>query len=164
MSELAYTRKVKIIILLTVLLFLGGLVSAQDKLEKEKPREEPIKGISITLPVYSGMPNPQWWYTEGPAFDTLVMMLKSMKAVPESLFNYDEWNRPGYAIFRIAVREIEGLPKHVNVWRDKVYVPQDGKKQALYSREGAKIYDFLVRQAEERGHKEFFVNYHKSKK
>ncbi|MEW5925685.1 MAG: hypothetical protein AB1746_17010, partial [Candidatus Zixiibacteriota bacterium] len=102
--------------------------------------------------------------TEGPVFDTLVRMIKSVKAVPESLFSYDEWNRPGYAIFRIATREIDGLPKKVNIWRDMIYIPQDGEKRALYSKEGARIYDFLVRQAEERGYKEFFVNYHKSKK
>ena len=164
MRVIVYLKKIRIIILLTAILFLAGLTLAQDNLERDKVEVDPIKGISITLPVYSGMPNPQWWYTEGPVYDTLVLMIKALKAVPDTIFNYDEWNRPGYAAFRVHTREIRELPKRVRIWRDMVYIPEDGEKPALYAKGGGRIYDFLVRQAEERGYKEFFVNYHKAQK
>ncbi len=151
-----------IVPLITVIL-LASLLPAQDDMANAKTKVDPIRGISITLPVYSGRPNPQWWLTEGPAYDTLVQLIRSLKAVPDTLFDYNEWNRPGYAIFQIYTREIKEFPKAINIWRNMAYIPQDGEKPPLYAKESARLYDFLVGQAEERGYKEFFVNYHKSR-
>ena len=156
--------KLKTTIVLVTLLFFVIPAIAQEETERNKMKEEPTRGISITLPVYSGIPNPQWWITDGDEFEKIIYLIKSMKTVNDSLFNYDEWNKPGYASFWIVSREIMDLPKSVHIWRDMGYIPQHEEMIPLYAKGVTELYDMLVKQAEERGYEEFFINYHKQKR
>ena len=151
------------IVLVTVLFFVVSAI-AQEEIERNKMKEEPVRGISITLPVYSGLPNPQWWITEGDEFEKITFLIKSMKTVNDSLFNYNEWNKPGYASFWIVSREIEDLPKSVHIWRDMAYIPQRDEMIPLYAKGVTELYDMLVKQAEKKGYKEYFLNYHEQNK
>lgn len=164
MDQYFKLNKLKTIIVLMILLFFVVSTNALEKIERNTMKEKPIRGISIMLPVYSGRPNPQWWISEGSEFEKLINLIKSMKTVKGSLFNYDEWNRPGYASFWIVSREIEDLPKSVHIWRDMAYVPQNDEKIPLYVKGVTELYDMLVKQAEERGYRKFFLNYHKQKR
>ena len=126
--------------------------------------EFPDKGISITLSVFSGRPNPQWWITEKPELEKLITVIKSMKTVKDSLFNYNEWNRLGYASFWIDSREIEEIPKSIHIWRDMAYILWNEKETPSYAKGATELYDMLVKQAEEKGYKEYFLNYHEQNK
>lgn len=156
--------KLKPIILLMILVFFSGFTFSQEINEESNVKMEPLTGISVTLSVYSGNPNPQWWITEGPEFEKFFDLLKSMKTVNDSIFNYNEWNRLGYATFRIVPREITELPKSVHIWRDMAVISQYEEENLLYADGVTALYDLLVKQAEERGHEEFFINYHKQKR
>jgi hypothetical protein len=133
----------------------------QEELGKEgKSMEQPAKGFAVTLSVYSGRPNPQWWITpQDPDFTRLVELIGSLRLEAKPLFKYDEWNRLGYASFWIASRNVKGLPRAIHVWRDMAYVIKDREGVGAYALGAAKLYDMLVAQAERRGHKEFFVKY-----
>lgn len=122
---------------------------------------EPEKGVQITLAVYSGRPNPEWWLTSERDYRRLVDLVTKLKPVDRALFNYDEWNRLGYASFWITPKAIQGLPHAVHVWQDMALVQPSSEGKALYATDAAQIYDLLVAQAERRGHGKFFANYRK---
>jgi hypothetical protein len=126
--------------------------------------DEPKKGISITLSVYSGRENPQWWLTEGTEYKRLIRLIKALKIKEKPIFDYGKWNRLGYASFLIHPYDVEGLPLSIHVWRDMAYVINDTEGTEMYAQGAERIYDLLVSQAEERNQKSFFINYHKEKK
>lgn len=154
----------KIISIFILIFYLILSSFAQEKIERNTKNEEPVKGISIMFPIYSGRPNPQWWITEGPELERLLAVIKSMKTVKDSIFNYNEWNKPGYASFWIDSREIEGIPKSIHIWRDMAYILWNEKDTPSYAKGVTKLYDILVKQAEEKGYKEYFLNYHEQNK
>jgi hypothetical protein len=123
-------------------------------------KEQPPVSIRVTLSVYSGRPNPSWTVEPGPDLDRLVGLIQSLKPTDAKLFDYDEWNRLGYASFWLSARGIAGVPSEVHVWRDMAFVPsKEGKgMQAIGA---SKLYEALVTQAEGNGQQEFFVNYRK---
>jgi hypothetical protein len=128
---------------------------------KKDQEDERHVQIRITLSVYSGRPNPQWSLTAGPEYEKLAELIRGLKTAYEAPFDYDKWNRLGYASFWIVPKNIEGLPYAAHVWRDMAYLRVAREGPARYALGATEIYDLLVAQAEERGHKEFFVNYHK---
>ena len=121
---------------------------------------EPAVGLRVTLSVYSGRPNPSWTVEPGPELDRLVALLKDLKTTDARLFDYDEWNRLGYASFWVSSRGLPGVPGEVHVWRDMAVVPSP-EGQGLQAKGASKLYDMLVTQAEGRGHERFFRNYRK---
>jgi hypothetical protein len=123
-------------------------------------KEQPPVSIRVTLSVYSGRPNPSWTVEPGPDLDRLVGLIQELKPTDAKLFDYDEWNRLGYASFWLSARGIAGVPSEVHVWRDMAFVPsKEGKgMQAIGA---SKLYEALVTQAEGNGQQEFFVNYRK---
>ena len=132
----------------------------------QEQENEPKKSIWITLSVYSGRPNPQWELNPGPDWDRLVSLVEALDVDEEALFEYDKWNRLGYASFWITPQNMEGLPYAIHVWRDMAYVVmrnQEGEWEGLYALGATEIYDLLVAQAEEREQGAFFVKYHKYK-
>ena len=130
-----------------------------------KPREEPEQGILITLSVYSGRPNPQWWVTDGPVYEKLVNMSTGLmsSSTARASSEYDQWNRLGYASFWITPRNVEGMPSVIHIWRNMARVVQDQKGISLYSDQADELYDLLVDLAEQEDQKDFFVNYRKTK-
>jgi hypothetical protein len=124
------------------------------------PKEQPPVSIRVTLSVYSGRPNPSWTVEPGPDLDRLVGLIQSLKPTDAKLFDYDEWNRLGYASFWLSARGIAGVPSEVHVWRDMAFVAsKEGKgMQAIGA---SKLYETLVTQAEGNGQQRFFVNYRK---
>jgi len=126
----------------------------------ETRKEQPPVSIRVTLSVYSGRPNPSWTVEPGPDLDRLVGLIQSLKPTDAKLFDYDEWNRLGYASFWLSARGLPGVPSEVHVWRDMAFVPsKEGKgMQAIGA---SKLYEALVTQAEGNGQQEFFVNYRK---
>jgi hypothetical protein len=123
-------------------------------------KEQPPVGISVTLSVYSGRPNPSWTVEPGPDLDRLVAIVRDLKPTDAKLFDYDEWNRLGYASFWLSARGLPGVPSEIHIWRDMAFVPsKEGKgTQAIGA---SKLYEMLVTQAEARGHQDFFLNYRK---
>lgn len=120
--------------------------------------------MQVTLSVYSGRPNPTWTLTpKDTDYGKLVELIGVLKTSPEAVFRYDEWNRLGYASFFIATQGRPGLPQWIHVWRDMAYIVPEGEGRPLYALGATPIYDVLVAEAEERGQKDFFVNYHKSR-
>ena len=121
---------------------------------------QPPVSIRVTLAIYSGRPNPTWTVEPGPELDRLAALVKDLKTTDAKLFDYEEWNRLGYASFWLSARGLPGVPNEVHVWRDMAVVPsKDGKgMQAIGA---SKLYEMLVTQAEGKGHREFFVNYRK---
>ncbi len=160
MDQYFKLNKLKTIVVFMLQILLVVSTIAQEKIESNIMKEDPIKGISILLPVYSGRPNPQWWITEGPELEKLQKVIRLMKTIEDSIFDYDEWNRPGYASFWIDSREIENIPKSIHIWRDMAYIFLNEKDTPSYAKGVTKLYDMLVKQAEERGYKEYFLNYH----
>ncbi len=67
-------------------------------------KEQPPVSIRVTLSVYSGRPNPSWTVEPGPDLDRLVAQIQSLKPTDAKLFDYDEWNRLGYASWRAGFR------------------------------------------------------------
>ena len=120
----------------------------------------PPVGIRVTLSVYSGRPNPSWTVEPGPELDRLVAQIKDLKTSDSRLFDYDEWNRLGYASFWLSARGLPGVPSEIHLWRDMALVPsKEGKgMQAIGA---SKLYEMLVAEAEGRGYREFFLNYRK---
>lgn len=153
--------QVVLVILILVMINLSLPLLAQEETKKEEQKEDPVRGISVTLPIYSGRMNPQWWLTDGPEFKKVLELIKSMKAVNDSLFDYDKWNIPGNAAFRLVSREIKGIPRHIHIWRDMAYIPADDEKSPRYAKNVLELYDLLVKQAEAKGYSEYFRNYHK---
>lgn len=125
------------------------------------PREGlPAVGIRVTLSVYSGRPNPTWVVEPGPELDRLVALVRDLKPTEARLFDYDEWNRLGYATFWLSARGLPGVPGEVHLWRDMAFVPsKDGK--GMQATGASKLYDLLATQAEGKGYREFFLNYRK---
>jgi len=123
-------------------------------------KEQPPMSIRVTLSVYSGRPNPSWTVKPGPDLDRLVGLIKELNPTDAKLFDYDKWNRLGYASFWLSARGLPGVPSEVHVWRDMAFVPsKEGKgMQAIGA---SKLYEALVTQAEGNGQQEFFVNYRK---
>ena len=121
---------------------------------------QPPVSIRVTLSVYSGRPNPSWTVEPGPELDRLVALVKDLKTTDAKLFDYEEWNRLGYASFWLSARGLPGVPSEVHVWRDMAFVPsKDGKgMQAIGA---SKLYEMLVTQGEGKGYREFFLNYRK---
>jgi hypothetical protein len=145
-----------------IMFLLATAVSPQEMKKKENSEKAPEKGIFIELSVYSGRPNPQWWITPGdPEYKELVILISSLKSTKKAMFDRDEWNKLGYASFWIKPKNVKGLPKSVQVWRDMGYIIQNEAGQVLYTRGATKIYDTLVAYAEKRGQEHFFINYHK---
>jgi hypothetical protein len=126
-----------------------------------RPDVQPPKSIRVTLSVYSGRPNPTWTLESGPDFDRLVALLKDLKPSAARLFDYDEWNRLGYASFWVSARDLPGVPGELHVWRDMAVVPsKDGN--GMQATGAAKLYDALVGEAEANGYNRFFQNYRKT--
>jgi hypothetical protein len=120
----------------------------------------PPVSITVTLSVYSGRPNPSWTVEPGPELDRLVALIKDLKTTDARLFDYDQWNRPGYASFWLSARGLSGVPSEIHLWRDMAFVPsKEGK--GMQATGASKLYEALVAQAEGRGHREFFLNYRK---
>jgi hypothetical protein len=122
------------------------------------PKPPPV-GALVTLAVYSGRPNPSWTIEPGPELDRLTALIKDLRPADTRLFDYDEWNRLGYATFWIEARGLPGTGR-IHVWRDMAYFPsKEGKgSQAIGA---AKLYEMLVTQAESKGQEAFFRNYRK---
>ncbi len=121
---------------------------------------EPPVGIRVMLSVYSGRPNPSWTVEPGPDLDRLVAQIRELKATDARLFDYDEWNRLGYATFWLSARGLQGVPGEVHLWRDMAVVPsKEGK--GMQATGASKLYEELVTQAEGKGHGRFFLNYRK---
>jgi len=158
MFELKKILNILAIITTLMLIYTVSTISLVDAQEKEPP-----KGIKIMLSVYSGRPNPQWWLTEGPEFEKLILLLKELKTEDKELFKYDEWNRLGYASFWIVPKNISDLPYSLHIWRDKAVVAQTKVEKLRYAIGVTIIYDILVDQAIARGQKTFFTNYLKFK-
>lgn len=129
--------------------------------QEESQGDESEKSLWITLSVYSGRPNPQWELKPGPDYDRLISLVEALDVEAKALFEYDEWNRLGYASFWITLQDIEGLPYAIHVWRDMAYVVQNREEtgEGLYALGATEIYDLLVTQAEERGQGAFFEKY-----
>ena len=109
--------KITIILFFLVLLFFLDTISSISAQQKE-----PEKGIKITLSVYSGRPDPQWWIKSGSDYERLIRLIKKLEVKKENLFKYEEWNRLGYASFWINPKNVEELPYAIHVWRDMAYV------------------------------------------
>lgn len=152
--------KLKMFLLLIMLISFGRVTIAQEKIEGYSGSEKPEVGISITFPIYSGRANPQWWLTEGQEFQELIELIKIINSVDDSLFNYNEWNRGGYASFWIDSRNIKDIPKSIHIWRDMAIIISIEDEQYLYANGVLELYDLLVKLAEEKGYKEYFINYH----
>jgi hypothetical protein len=123
---------------------------------------QPPVSIRVTLSVYSGRRNPSWTVEPGPDLDRLVALIKDLKTTDARLFDYDEWNRLGYASFWLSARGLPGVPSKVHLWRDMAFVPSK-EGQGMQAIGASKLYEMLVTQAEGRGHREFFVNYRKQR-
>lgn len=125
----------------------------------------PEKGVLVTLSVYSGRPNPQWWITDPDQLGRLAKLITSAKVSPEKSFDYKKWNRLGYASFWLNNKGLKQVPHAVHVWRDQAIIITDRKgAPPLYTEQALPLYDMLVRQAEERDQKKFFGNFHKWRK
>ena len=121
---------------------------------------QPPISIRVTLSVYSGRPNPTWTLEPGPDLDRLVALIKDLKTSDAKLFNYDEWNRLGYATFWLSARGLPGVPTEIHLWRDMAFVRlKEGR--GMQATGASKLYETLVRQAESKGHEKFFLNYRK---
>ena len=155
-----------------ILLSLAAGVGAQTKESSEqktgpvdrgvaKTRDEgPPVGIRVTLSVFSGRPNPSWTVEPGPDLDRLVALIKDLKPTDAKLFDYDEWNRLGYATFWLSARGLPGIPSEIHVWRDMAFMPsKEGKGMQAVG--ASKLYEMLVTQAESKGYPDFFRNYRK---
>lgn len=129
------------------------------QIEEMKSRNSKI--ITIRLIVYSGRTNPQWSLQEGSDYERFIDLVQSLTFSEELLFNYDEWNRLGYASFLIEFEDNEGVQNAIHVWRDMAVRMQKGVNKIMYALDAADVYDVLVTQAEEREQGRFFVNYHK---
>ena len=162
-----YTSFIKYILTITAVILLLSVNASHSQTQQggeQKIEKKPDKSISITLSVYSGRPNPQWWITSSDLdYKRLVELIDSLKTSKKPLFKYDQWNRLGYATFWIDSKGIEGLPYAIHIWRDMAYVVQNKKGDVLYALGATKIYDILVSQAEKRDQKKFFINYRKTK-
>lgn len=157
-------KRIKLITVITVLavLLLSFGVLAQ---VSEKPDKTSEGYFSIILSVYSGKPNPQWWVkSSDPEYKQLVELISSLKTSKKPLFKYEEWNRLGYASFRIINNGVKELPGEIHIWRDMAYIVHSEKRDVSYATGALKIYDILVAQAEKRDLKNFFINYHKLEK
>lgn len=145
-----------------IVVVLGlSLVVTVSLMARQDQESEPEKGMRITLSVYSGRPNPEWQLVPGPEYDRLIRLIEALDTSEKPPFDYDEWNRLGYASFWIEPGNVEKLPYAIHVWRDMAYVVQDREGKVLYALGATEIYDMLVAQAEERDQGAFFVNYHK---
>ena len=156
-------------------LILASLVagaSAQTKESEQKtgavdrrvagatPEGQPPVSIRVTLSVYSGRPNPTWTVEPGPDLDRLAALARDLKPTDARLFDYNEWNRLGYATFRLSARGLPGVPSEIHLWRDMAVVPsREGK--GMQATGASKLYETLVTQAEGKGHGGFFANYRK---
>ena len=121
--------------------------------------DEMDKGLEVVLSVYSGRPNPRWVLSEGPDFDKVVTLLRSLEVRQDQLFDYGEWNRLGYASFRVHARGVEGVPQVVHVWRDMAMVTPGGDASPAQATGAKELYEALVAQAEARDFGQFFRNY-----
>lgn len=119
------------------------------------------KGIQIILSVYSGRSNPFWMLTEGPDYERLISLIKTLNVSKDSPFLYNEWNQLGYASFWIIPRNIEGMPRAIHVWRDMTYIVMNRENEVGYALDATEIYNLLVSQAEQIDLGGFFVNYRK---
>lgn len=158
MCQLSSCMKINMLVMVLMVSFFAMCVCSVNGQELE-----PDKGINITLDVYSGLPNPQWWLTTGADYERVIHLIKTLEVDEEILFNYDEWNRLGYASFRITSKKVEGLPYSIHVWRDMAYVVHDKEGKVGYATGATQIYDLLVAQAEKKGQEKFFLNYHRYK-
>jgi hypothetical protein len=121
---------------------------------------QPAVSIRVTLSVYSGRPNPSWTVEPGPDLDRLVALVRDLKTTDARLFDYNEWNRLGYATFWLSARGLPGVPSEIHLWRDMAFVPsKEGK--GMQATGASKLYEMLVTQAEGKGYREFFLNYRK---
>lgn len=158
MCQLSSYMKTNMVIMVLIALFPAICVCSVSGQELE-----PDKGINITLDVYSGLPNPQWWLTTGADYEKLIHLIKTLEVDEEILFNYNKWNRLGYASFRITPKNVKGLTYAIHVWRDMAYVVDDKEGKVGYAIGATQIYDLLVAQAEKKGQEKFFLNYHRYK-
>lgn len=119
------------------------------------------KSIKITLSVYSGRPNPEWIIKEGPEYNRIIELIKNLRSQPEPIFNYNRWNRLGYARFLIEPLEEKDVPRLIHMWRDEAYIVQNNEGAVSYALGALEIYQTLVSQAEDRGHVRFFEKYNR---
>jgi hypothetical protein len=153
------------IVTITVsLLFIGHIAYSQTLREGGRTEKEPDVAISVTLSVYSGRPNPQWWIVPSDQeYKKLFDLIKALKTEEKALFAYDEWNRLGHATFWLDFKNVGGMPYAIHIWRDMAYIVKDKKGKISYAVGAMNIYDMLVPQAEKGDQKRFFINYHKFK-
>jgi hypothetical protein len=146
------------------LLFIGHLAYSQTVREGSITEKEPDVAISVTLSVYSGRSNPQWWIVPSDQeYKELLDLINALKIEEKAPFAYDEWNRLGYATFWLDFKNVKGMPKAIHIWRDMAYFVMDKKGKISYAIGAMNIYDMLVSQAEKREQERFFINYHKLK-
>lgn len=155
-----HIEKYRLPITVLLLCVLAAPLRAQIGTEVDT-NKTPEKGISITLSVYSGRMNPQWWLTSDSALRRITTLIDSLKVTSDSLFDYNEWNRLGYATFWIKPRGLDGLPDAIHIWRDKAVVFTEDKSKVGHTINGADLYDLLAGQAERRDQGYFFENYRK---
>ena len=144
-----------------IFLALSAFSQTEEKTGAEKP---PEKGISITLSIYSGRPNPQWWLTSDADLKKIIGLIESLKVSGDSLFNYGEWNRLGYASFYIEPKGLDKATRSIHVWRDMAYFLPDKDGRTGYALKATDLYDLLVEQAESRKLGSYFENYRKTQK
>lgn len=160
MCRVTALEKYGLIITVLLLCVLAQPLLAQTGTEADT-NKTPEKGISITLSVYSGRMNPQWWLTSDSALRRITTLIDSLKVTSDSLFDYNEWNRLGYASFWIEPKGLDGLPVAIHIWRNNAFVILDEKGKFGHAINGAELYDLLAGQAERRDQGYFFENYRK---
>ena len=156
------TKLIKFPGMIALFLLAYCIISTSLLIAQEK---EPDQGLKIILNIYSGIPNPQWWLTQGPEFDTTVRLLKELKVQDKKLFQYSKWNRLGYASFWIFPKNLKDLPYAVHIWRDEacVYTIENKKEKAYQAIGALPIYDMLAAQSIQKEQKTFFRKYLKFK-
>jgi hypothetical protein len=152
----------KALLLFSLLILESTTITAQT----QKPQvndENSQQGIRVMLSVYSGRPNPEWWVTSSTGGKEITAIIQELKAVADtSLFDYNRWNKLGYASFWIFPVRMEKMPYAIHVWRDMAVIfPTNQGDKPLYAKNALKLYDILVAQAEKKELNSFFVKYHK---
>jgi len=118
-----------------------------------------VEEISVTLWIHSGRPNPQWEIQPGAVFDRLIELVQALDASTEPQFDYEEWNRMGYASFLVDLRSSRVSAGAVHVWREMAVLFDAGGRIIGYALAADGLYDALVAQAEERSLSAFFYDY-----
>ena len=122
--------------------------------------DKPEKGFRVILAVYAGKPDPEWFLTEGPIVEKISSLIQSLEVSKEKFFDYDKWNRLGYAGFWVIPQGMEGMPAAIHLWRDEAYFPPgEEDKEPGYAVGATDLYDVLVELAEREDLGKFFIVY-----